>query len=563
MFNGINMEISSGSPCTPWNGSNETDPADYDKNQDTKPQIGLNVPGVSNVMGYEDSADEDDLGSEYSAEEDNEWSGEPDRIGDAVLASVPDLKLAALLIVELYKEYAQDQECKIGGWQKAVITCRGSNGPPTNQEPSDNSPADRDHGNSRKRRRLDDPPGRGSNDDDWEEKDEGDGDGSPPNPKGGLASVPLGSKMFACPFHKMDPERFCVNEATNIEFRTCESGFKSIQRVKYGSLYPTHGKDRAESHAELTKHSQLEDACRRGNPELKQGITAEQWALLKGGSGKKRPRVSPVERWWEIWDIIFPGKQRPDHPWFESVNRGTLQISPIGENGRVTKVFQKQLEQNLSDGKIVFMPGREEETKRKLITLIQSSLNLSVRIWGTATPSLTTSSGMIANTQYDRPATPVDYGNMVNPFGIVTGPGMVVEKHGGQQALMMDQTTAPVPMNLDTSQRSMSVIPSQQPLSTCTSPQPFNAPHSMALMPSPQALGASPAPQQFHVMPSHLHGYQPEATHPFIYNQTPMFVSGSLQDYWPSPDYLVSNNGKDDLRYVQPSSRSPQIQNGR
>ncbi|RYP20860.1 hypothetical protein DL765_002594 [Monosporascus sp. GIB2] len=506
-------------------------------------------------MEGEDSADEDDLGSEYSAEDDNEWSGEPDRIGDAVLASVPDLKLAALLIVELYKEYAQDQECKIGGWQKAVITCRGSHEHSANQQPSDNSPTDRDHGNSRKRRRLGETPGRGSNDDEWEEKDEGDGDDSPPNPKDGLNPVPLSNRMFACPFHKMDPERFCINEATNIEFRTCESGFKSIQRVKYGSfthpwcafkaranksrehierkhwpvqcdrcymMFSQKGKDRAESEAELMKHRQLEDACKRGNPELRQGITAEQWAHLKGGSGKKRPRVSPVERWWEIWDIIFPGKQRPDHP--------------------------------------SFLPGREEETKRKLITLIQSSLNLSARLWGTAAPSLTTSSGMISSTQYDRPPTPRDYG--FNHFGIVTGSGMVVEKHGGQQALMMDQTTAPGPMNLDASQRSMSVIPSQPPLSTCTSPQPFNAQHSMALIPSPQTLAASTSPQQFQVMPSHLHGYQQEATHPFIYNQAPMFVPGSLQDYWPSPDYLVGNNGKDDLRYVHPSSRSPQIRNG-
>ncbi|RYP41614.1 hypothetical protein DL768_010461 [Monosporascus sp. mg162] len=545
MFNGTNMKIPSGSPCHPWDGSNETGPADFNTNhKDTKPQSGPNIPGVPKDMGYgnmegEDSADEDDLASEYSDEEDNEWSGEPDRIGDAVLASVPDPKLAALLIVELYKEYAEDQECKIGGWQKAVITCHGSGGPSTNQQPSDNSPTDRDHGNSRKRRRLDEPSGRGSNDDDWEEKDEGDGDDSPPNPKGELTSVPLRNKMFACPFHKMDPERFCINEATNAEFRTCQSGFKSIQRVKEHierkhwpvqcdrcyMVFSRKGKDRAESHAELTKHNQLEDACKRGNPELKQGITAEQWAHLKGGSGKKRPKVSPVERWWEIWDIIFPGKQRPDHP--------------------------------------LFLQGREEETKRQLICLIQSSLNLSARLWGTATPSLTTSSGMNANTQYDGPATPLNYGNMVNPFGIVTGPGIVVEKHGGQQAIMMDQTTAPAPMGLDASQRSMGVIPPQQSLSACASPQPFNAQHPMALMSPPQALGASPAPQQFHIMPSHLHGYQPETTHPFIYNQPAMFVSGPLQDYWPTPNYLVSNNGKDDLRYVQPSNGSPQIQNRR
>ncbi|RYO87937.1 hypothetical protein DL762_003987 [Monosporascus cannonballus] len=185
-------------------------PAYFDdkKYKDTEPQRGPNFPGVRNDMGYgnmegEDSADEDDLG-----------------IGDAVLASVSDLKLAASLIVELYKEHAQDQECKIGGWQKAVITCRGSHEHSANQQPSDNSPTDRDHGNSRKRRRLGGTPRRGSNDDDWEEKDEGDGDDSPPNPKDGLNPVPLSNRMFACPFHKVDPERFCINEATNIEFRT-------------------------------------------------------------------------------------------------------------------------------------------------------------------------------------------------------------------------------------------------------------------------------------------------------------------------------------------------------
>ncbi|RYP71834.1 hypothetical protein DL771_004546 [Monosporascus sp. 5C6A] len=176
--------------------------------------------------------------------------------------------------------------------------------------------------------------------------DTGDGDDEPPTPKGKLTSVPLSNVLFACPFYKMDPERFRINEVTNIEFRTCESGFKSIHRVKEHierkhwpvqcdrcyMVFSRKGKDRAESHAELKEHIQLKDACKRGNPELKQGITAEQWELIKRGSGKKNPRVLLMERWWEIWDIIFPGKQRPDHPWFESVNRGTRPIPPIGES---------------------------------------------------------------------------------------------------------------------------------------------------------------------------------------------------------------------------------------
>jgi len=65
----------------------------------------------------------------------------------------------------------------------------------------------------------------------------------------------------------------------------------------------------------LQKHRQLPNPCQLKPAALKEGISEAQWANLeKKKSIKKQQATSRVEKWMEIWDIIFPGIQKPDTP---------------------------------------------------------------------------------------------------------------------------------------------------------------------------------------------------------------------------------------------------------
>jgi hypothetical protein len=48
---------------------------------------------------------------------------------------------------------------------------------------------------------------------------------------------------------------------------------------------------------------------------LKEGISDAQWANLdKKKNSKKTQASSRIDKYWEIWDTIFPGVPRPETP---------------------------------------------------------------------------------------------------------------------------------------------------------------------------------------------------------------------------------------------------------
>lgn len=179
--------------------------------------------------------DDDDLDSDIEELHDDEWSGEPDRIETAVLANVEDLEFAAWLIIQLHRDQAQRKAQKIGGWQKGVVSCQGSSGSGESQrQASISSSGDQRSSNPRKRKRTSESDDRFSDDGDGEERDDGEGNGSPVNQDDDLTSGNV-TRKYACPFNKLDPNRFGSNTTPNNEFRVCESGSKNIQRLKYES----------------------------------------------------------------------------------------------------------------------------------------------------------------------------------------------------------------------------------------------------------------------------------------------------------------------------------------
>lgn len=76
-----------------------------------------------------------------------------------------------------------------------------------------------------------------------------------------------------------------------------------------------YGPDRAASALELEAHRQLPDSCDLKDASLKEGISDAQWAKLdKKKTAMKSQASSKIEKYWEIWDILFPAIQHPTTP---------------------------------------------------------------------------------------------------------------------------------------------------------------------------------------------------------------------------------------------------------
>jgi hypothetical protein len=70
----------------------------------------------------------------------------------------------------------------------------------------------------------------------------------------------------------------------------------------------------------LEIHRQLVAPCERKENILKEGISDSQWAKLeKKKNSKQSKEVSRVDKWWEMWDILFPDVPRPETPCKEAI----------------------------------------------------------------------------------------------------------------------------------------------------------------------------------------------------------------------------------------------------
>ena len=47
---------------------------------------------------------------------------------------------------------------------------------------------------------------------------------------------------------------------------------------------------------------------------LKEGVDEAQWAKLDRQNRKRNQEIHKVEKWFEIWDVLFPGVKRPTTP---------------------------------------------------------------------------------------------------------------------------------------------------------------------------------------------------------------------------------------------------------
>lgn len=154
------------------------------------------------------------------------------------------------------------------------------------------SEGSRSKGGSNKRGRGFDPP------------DDRDRKRSPSSPSTKAANSEDGL-LFACPFQVHDPERFwCHGRKRIVDIR------QHIDRKHRQELHcPNCGIPF--DHVSTRDEHVREQSCQVSDaPFQYSGVTQEQWAAIRSRAASKKRR-SDSERWFEMWDIIFPSSDRP------------------------------------------------------------------------------------------------------------------------------------------------------------------------------------------------------------------------------------------------------------
>ncbi|KAL3417149.1 hypothetical protein PVAG01_11149 [Phlyctema vagabunda] len=176
------------------------------------------------------------------------------------------------------------------------------------------------------------------------------------------------SLRLACPFHKMNPSKFGAQlnqpgNQTDREFRPCAGpGFGSIALLKEHlkrkhypvrcdrchSTFDVKG-NRPAAIALLETHTRSDVRCVKTENCLPDSISDFQWACL---NEKKRKRgqssqTSTVEKWNEIWKILFPNRQCPKTPWYDDVSQDSGAPQDIRGMNSYLKIFDETLNHKL------------------------------------------------------------------------------------------------------------------------------------------------------------------------------------------------------------------------
>lgn len=91
-----------------------------------------------------------------------------------------------------------------------------------------------------------------------------------------------------------------------------------VQCQRCGTIFD--GSDYATRAKKLEEHQRLEVSCQLKPEIVKEGISDTQWADLSKQSNKKSKRTScplpknTVEKWNEIWSVLFPDIKGPSNP---------------------------------------------------------------------------------------------------------------------------------------------------------------------------------------------------------------------------------------------------------
>ncbi|KAI7778911.1 hypothetical protein LA080_001517 [Diaporthe eres] len=112
--------------------------------------------------------------------------------------------------------------------------------------------------------------------------------------------------VFACPFQKFDPHKYhkCLKYTLNRIKDVKQHIYRQHMQRPY---YCARCYEFFATGDERDEHSRRADCKKRQAPQS-EGITDDQRNELKKSSPRKKPLH---EQWFEVWDVVFPGCQRP------------------------------------------------------------------------------------------------------------------------------------------------------------------------------------------------------------------------------------------------------------
>ncbi|OAA58485.1 hypothetical protein SPI_06558 [Niveomyces insectorum RCEF 264] len=371
------------------------------------------------------AADDDDEAVADDDDDDNDWSGEDESLDAAIIAAVNgDLGLAAFLIPILHRDLRNLVRSKVDSWQIDPVSLGPSTfatgeavdgeGGRSNACGSGSgasaagSARSQDRGLSasqarKRRRRISESEEERDNGDDEQDGNGGD-DVSRPEP---LQDIIM--PLLACPFHKRNPSKYGIqhNVTANSRkdgYRACAGpGFKSIQRLKE-HLKRKHtpvqcdrcyrifdGADKASCINELTDHRRHEVPCEKGDPSLKEGISEAQWAALDKQNRKKNQEKHKVDKWFEIWHVLFPDVLQPSTPWYAEAMPTRLQ-TPSRESEEFSNLFLHILNHKVQQGDFSFPGCNLHEVQQWLGNTVQQTFRTYVSLHGPLSRTTDTSS---------------------------------------------------------------------------------------------------------------------------------------------------------------------------
>ncbi|RDW67723.1 hypothetical protein BP6252_09119 [Coleophoma cylindrospora] len=291
--------------------------------------------GTGKTMMEEVEPEESEEDTEYDDDDDDddESSNGSEKFEAQILRAVDyDYNLAAFLIKCFPRAQHQYQSMMksrtIDGWRNGITRCTTDSGDTSSLQNSSSSNAPTNgKGSDRKRRGMHQHKPDQSPDDNHEDEDDGERDSKRLKDNPGCDDN--GGYLLACPFNKKEPSKFCIQQGdqakTQKKYKTCSgSGFKDIQRLKE-HLKRVHRPaqcDRcywiAPSVQELQTHRRNPEPCPINPDSMKEGINEVQWTSLEIKAKTKRSATSDLQKWNEIWGILFPTIEPPSHPYFES-----------------------------------------------------------------------------------------------------------------------------------------------------------------------------------------------------------------------------------------------------
>ncbi|KAK1636473.1 hypothetical protein BDP81DRAFT_471540 [Colletotrichum phormii] len=187
-----------------------------------------------------------------------------------------------------------------------------------NRDTSEEKPTQHRSGNTSSPRRQK----RGANRHEPSGQDQSDDDECPdeskrkkPRLRGSAADKNHDGLSLACPFYKVDKRNHnrCallqLNRIRDVKQHLCRKHSQPHYCSRCGREFETQEEER--------RHTRQQDCTKRAN-QPPEGITHDQQRDLKERVDRK---LAVEQQWFAVWDIVFPGKQRPRSPYVYSPTR--------------------------------------------------------------------------------------------------------------------------------------------------------------------------------------------------------------------------------------------------